>query len=85
MSEVSLKWGCYKLFILLSNRTNMPLIYISNSPPQVERCSQHFQLGMNNTIVYQTMENKTRDVGNTSAKRITTKCLSNNRKPQLKV
>ncbi|KEH15686.1 hypothetical protein MTR_0655s0010 [Medicago truncatula] len=50
----------------------MALIYISNSPPQVGRCSQHFQLGMNNTIVYQTKENTRRDAGNTSAKRIAT-------------
>jgi len=41
---------------------------------------------MNNTIGYQTKENTRRDVGNTSAKRIAkTKCLSNKRKPQLKV
>jgi len=40
---------------------------------------------MNNKIGYQTKEN-TRDAGNTSAKRIaTTECLSNKRKPQLKV
>jgi len=41
---------------------------------------------MNNTIVYQTKENARRDAGNTSTKRVaTTKCLSNKRKPQLKV
>jgi hypothetical protein len=39
----------------------MPLIYISKSPLQVGRCSQHFQLGMNNTKVHQTNENTRRN------------------------
>jgi hypothetical protein len=44
----------------------MPLIYISKSPLQVGRCSQQFQLGMNNTKVHQTNENTRRNAKNTS-------------------
>jgi hypothetical protein len=60
----------------LTTRSNMLLVYISNSPPQVGRCSQHFQLGMNNRKVHQTNENIRRNAGNTSAK-----SKVNNQKP----
>jgi len=33
IEEVTHKWSGYKLFILLSTRTIMQLIYISHSPP----------------------------------------------------
>jgi len=52
----------------------MPLIYISNSPPQVGRCSRDFQLGMRNTKkIHQTKEITRRDAGNTSAEKIVIK------------
>ena len=44
---------------------------ISNSPPQVGRCSKHFQLEMRKyKEMHQENENTRKDAGNTSAKSI---------------
>jgi hypothetical protein len=43
---------------------------ISNSPPQVGRCSKHFQLEMGKyKEMHQANENTRKDAGNTSAKK----------------
>jgi hypothetical protein len=58
--------GLLQVYILLQTS-------ISNSPPQVGRCSKHFQLEMRKYKErHQANESTKKDAGNTSAKRIAT-------------
>jgi hypothetical protein len=86
--EVVPLMGRLQLYILIGLILLVTKLDISNSPPQVGRCSKHFQLEMRKyKEIHQANENTRKDAGNTSAKKpkSSNKCLSNKKQPQLKV
>ena len=62
--------GRLHLYILIGLVLLVTKLCISNSPPQVGRCSKHFQLEMRKyKEMHQANENTRKDAGNTSAKK----------------